>query len=110
MIRVICLVAAFLSPLSVVAQPLTTYVGSAACKTCHEAIYNRWSKTLMANVVRDPRVHPDALRPDLSKPNPLVKFTRDDIAFVYGSKWNLRYFTRQLYDYYPLLAQWDVTL
>ena len=31
------------------------YVGSAACKTCHAAIYERWKKTPMANVVRDPQ-------------------------------------------------------
>ncbi len=48
----------------------------------------------MANVVRDPKVHPDAILPDLSKPDPLVHFTKDDIAFVYGSKWKQRYFTQ----------------
>lgn len=36
----------------------------------------------MANVVRDPKEHPDAVLPDLSKADPLVKFTKDDIAFV----------------------------
>jgi predicted CXXCH cytochrome family protein len=85
------------------------YVGSAACKTCHPAIYQRWSQTRMANVVRDPKTHPDAILPDLSKPDPLLKFTRDDIAFVYGSKWKQRYFTKKGDDYYPLGAQWDVT-
>jgi len=63
----------------------------------------------MANVVRDPKVHPDAIIPDLSKPDPLVKFTKDDIAFVYGSKWKQRYFMKKGDDYYPLGAQWDVT-
>jgi len=63
----------------------------------------------MANVVRDPKMHPDAILPDLSKTDPLVKFTRDDIAFVYGSKWKQRYFTKKGDDYYPLGAQWDVT-
>ena len=91
---------------SAVAQD--TFVGSNACRSCHTAIYDRWKKTRMANVVRDPREHPDAIIPDLSKPDPLVKFTRDDIAFVYGSKWKQRYFTRFGDDYYPLPAQWDV--
>jgi predicted CXXCH cytochrome family protein len=63
----------------------------------------------MANVVRDPKTHPDAILPDLSKPDPLVKFTRDDIAFVYGSKWKQRYFTKKGDDYFPLGAQWDIT-
>lgn len=70
------------------------YVGSAACKTCHPQIYARWSRTRMANVVRDPREHPDAIIPDLSKADPaVVKFKLDDIALVYGSKWKQRYFT-----------------
>jgi predicted CXXCH cytochrome family protein len=86
-----------------------TYVGSAACRNCHAPIYNRWTRTRMANVVRDPKTHPDAIIPDLSKPDPLVTFKKDDIAFVYGSKWKQRYFTRVGDDYYPLGAQWDVT-
>ena len=35
--------------------PAAQYTGSAACKTCHPQVYARWSKTRMANVVRDPR-------------------------------------------------------
>jgi predicted CXXCH cytochrome family protein len=84
------------------------YVGSIACKGCHEDIYARWSKTRMADVVRDPREHPDAITPDLSKSDPLLTFTKDDIAFVYGSRWKQRYFKKVGDDYFPLPAQWDV--
>jgi predicted CXXCH cytochrome family protein len=84
------------------------YVGSVVCKGCHEEIYARWSKTRMANIVRDPREHPDAIIPDLSKPNPLVTFSKDDIALVYGSRWKQRYFKKVGDDYFPLPAQWDV--
>jgi hypothetical protein len=62
----------------------------------------------MANVVLDPKTHPNAIIPDLSKKDPLVTFTKDDIAFVYGSKWKQRYFTKVGDDYFPLGAQWDV--
>ncbi len=62
----------------------------------------------MANVVRDPREHPDAIIPDLAKPDPLVTFNKDQIAFVYGSRWKQRYFTKVGDDYFPLGAQWDV--
>src|ERR1039458_6226167 len=85
------------------------YVGSAACKTCHASIYDRWQRTPMANVVRDPREHPDAILPDLTKPDPLLTFKKDDIALVYGSIWKQRYFTKVGNDYYPLSAQWDIT-
>jgi len=85
------------------------YVGSGACKDCHKDIYARWKETRMANVVRDPREHPDAIIPDLSKPDPLLNFTKDDIAFVYGNKWKQRYFKQIGDDYFPIPAQWDVT-
>src|SRR5438552_925757 len=87
-------------------QTPPSYVGSTACQVCHPAIYERWSKTRMANVVRDPKVHPEAITPDLSKADPLVTFTKDDIAMVYGSKWKQRYFTKRGDDYFPLGAQW----
>ncbi|HJZ97404.1 MAG TPA: hypothetical protein VKE70_12930, partial [Candidatus Solibacter sp.] len=85
------------------------YAASAKCRDCHAEIYERWSRTRMANVVRDPRVHPDAIIPDLTKPDPLVTFTKDDVAFIYGSKWKQRYFKKVGDDYFPLSAQWDVT-
>jgi predicted CXXCH cytochrome family protein len=91
-----------------VSTPSSHYVGSAACQSCHAEIYARWQKTRMANVVRDPREHPDAIIPDFSKPDPLLTFTKDDVAFVYGSRWKQRYFTRRGDDYFPLPAQWDI--
>jgi hypothetical protein len=63
----------------------------------------------MANVVRDPGEHPDAIPPDLSKPDLLMVFTRDKIALVYGSIWKQRYFTKVGDDYYVFPTQWVVT-
>jgi predicted CXXCH cytochrome family protein len=83
------------------------YVGSQACEKCHESIYQRWKRTPMANIVLDPKEHPNAIIPDL-KTNTVAPFTLDQVAFVYGSKWKQRYFTKVGDDYYPLPAQWDV--
>jgi predicted CXXCH cytochrome family protein len=83
------------------------YVGSGACQKCHADIYERWKKTPMANVVRDPREHPDAIIPDL-KTNNVAKFTVDQVTLVYGSRWKQRYFTKVGDDYYPLPVQWDI--
>jgi predicted CXXCH cytochrome family protein len=84
------------------------YVGSASCEKCHAEIYAHWKKTPMANVVRDPRLHPDAVTPDLNT-NTVAKFSENQIAFVYGSVWKQRYFTKVGDDYFPLPAQWDIT-
>jgi mono/diheme cytochrome c family protein len=84
------------------------YAGSQSCQKCHAQIYEHWRKTPMANVVRDPREHPDAIIPDLAT-NSVAKFTKDDVALVYGSLWKQRYFTKVGDDYFPEPAQWDVT-
>ena len=84
------------------------YVGSTACQKCHGEIYEHWKKTPMANVVRDPREHPDAILPNLATNNVSPKFTKDQVAFVYGSIWKQRYFTKIGDDYFPEPAQWDV--
>lgn len=91
-------------------KPATAhYVGSAACEKCHDDIYQRWKKTLMANVVRDPREHPEAIIANFATTNPLVTFSTNDIALVYGAKWKQRYFKKVGDDYFPFPAQWDVT-
>jgi predicted CXXCH cytochrome family protein len=86
------------------------YVGSQSCRKCHEQIYEHWQKTPMANVVRDPKSHPDAIIPDLAT-NTIAnaKFTREDIALVYGSIWKQRYFKKVGDDYFPEPAQWDIS-
>jgi predicted CXXCH cytochrome family protein len=103
------ILAAVISVVAPIAASAQNFVGSAECRVCHTAIYDRWKNTRMANVVRDPKVHPEAIIPDLTKPDPLLTFTKDQIAWVYGSKWKQRYFTRIGDDTYPLGAQWDVT-
>src|SRR5665213_3273461 len=85
-----------------------TYVGSQACEKCHAATYASWKKTRMANVVRDPKEHPEAVLGDFSQPNALVTFSLKDVAFVYGSRWKQRYFTKIGDEYYVEPAQWDV--
>jgi hypothetical protein len=92
-----------------VANPgLVSYVGSERCGDCHPAVYARWSKTRMANVVTDPKVHPEVIIPDFSKADPPLTFTKDDVAFVYGTKWKQRYSKQVGDDYFPLPAQWDI--
>ena len=83
------------------------YVGSQACQKCHVQIYDHWKKTPMANVVRDPREHPDAIIPDLAT-NKVAPFTKAQVALTYGSIWKQRYFTKVGDDYFPLAAQWDI--
>jgi predicted CXXCH cytochrome family protein len=91
------------------APATATYVGSAACGRCHAPTFERWKRTRMANVVRDPREHPEAIVADFATPDPLLTFSKDQVAFVYGSKFKQRYLTRVGDDFAPLSATWDVT-
>lgn len=84
------------------------FVGSESCKGCHEAQYNGWKKTRMANVVQDPKEHPEAVLGDFANEDSIRTFGIDQVAFVYGSRWKQRYFTKRGDDYFPLPAQWDV--
>ncbi len=61
----------------------------------------------MANVVRDPRSDPGVILPDLAT-NTVSPFKAADVAFVYGSRWKQRYFTKIGDDYFPEPAQWDI--
>jgi predicted CXXCH cytochrome family protein len=84
------------------------FVGSENCKKCHEALYENWKQTRMANVVRDPKEHPEAVLGDFSHPTADVTFDLSQVAFVYGSRWKQRYFTKRGDDYFVLPAQWDI--
>ncbi|MGD0442857.1 MAG: cytochrome c3 family protein [Edaphobacter sp.] len=84
------------------------YVGSQTCERCHATLYAGWKQTRMANVVRDPAVHPDAVLGDFTHADPLRPFDLKQVAFVYGSRWKQRYFTKIGDDYFVLPAQWDV--
>jgi len=53
--------------LAVTSLQAATYVGSRACQSCHAATYATWEKTPMANIVRDPKLHPDQVKGDFSK-------------------------------------------
>jgi predicted CXXCH cytochrome family protein len=82
--------------------------GLGDCETCHQTTYERWKKTLMANVLVDAKERPDWVLGDFSRPNPLVTFRKEDIAFTYGSKWKQRYYTKVGDDYFVFPVQWDV--
>jgi predicted CXXCH cytochrome family protein len=96
------------STVSGVSSPKAHYVGSEACKSCHLTQYNGWKKSRMANILLDPKEHPEAVVGDFTHSDPVRTFTLDDVAFTYGGRFKQRYFTKRGEDYFPLSAQWDV--
>ena len=84
------------------------YVGSKACQSCHQDIYARWSKTAMANVLRDPKTNPGAFAADPATAPPELHFNKDDVAFVYGSKWKQRYWKKSGDTYVVMPVQFNI--
>jgi predicted CXXCH cytochrome family protein len=84
------------------------FVSSENCRGCHAQEYNGWKQTRMANILRDPKAHPEAVLGDFAHLDAVRTFGLDEVAFVYGSRYKQRYFTKRGDDYYPLPAQWDV--
>lgn len=84
------------------------YVGSKACQSCHQDIYARWSKTRMANVLRDPKIHPDAFAADPATAPEGLRFDKNDVAFVYGSKWKQRFWKRSGDTYVVMPVQYNI--
>ncbi len=84
------------------------FMGSESCRGCHLKEFDGWKQTRMANVLRNPHEHPEAILGDFAHPDPVRSFSLDDVAFVYGSRYKQRYFAKRGDDYFPLPAQWDV--
>jgi mono/diheme cytochrome c family protein len=86
--------------------PSAHYAGSALAKNATRDIYARWSKSRMAMWCA---IRANILTPSSRPRNrSVVSFSKDDIAFVYGSRW-AALFTKIGDDYFPEPAQWDVT-
>ena len=83
------------------------YVGSKTCASCHQEIYDRWQKTAMANVVRDPKTHPDAFAADPATAPEELRFSKEEVAFTYGNRWKQRYFKKSGDTYVPLPVQFN---
>lgn len=55
----------------------------------------------MANVMGDPRLHPEAVLGDFEHADPTRSFEVSQVAFVYRSRWKQRYFAKRGDDYFP---------
>lgn len=80
------------------------YVGSAACKDCHDKIYSSWQGTVHAKVIQDVAKSPLAIQGDWSLPFEHRKFDKKDVRLTHGVQWKQRYINDK-WQVYP--AQWD---
>lgn len=83
------------------------YLTSETCKSCHPSPYAHWEKSL----------HPRQFRPigpntpilgDFSSDDPALTFTKADIEYVIGNRYEQVYARMIDGEYYPLPAKWYV--
>jgi len=84
------------------------YIGSEACQECHQSNYNSWKQTLHSKMFRPVKSPADILG-DFATPNPLVTFSKEEVKFVVGNKWEQVYARKLDGEYYPLPAKWMIT-
>ena len=80
------------------------YVGSVACKDCHDRVYGTWQQTLHARAVEDVSKNPHAIQGDWTLPFEHRKFEKKDVKITHGVQWKQRYINDK-WQVYP--AQWD---
>jgi len=80
------------------------YVGSGACRECHDRIYASWQGTVHAMVIQDVSKNPQAIQGDWTQPFEHRKFEKKDVRFIHGVQWKQRYIGEK-WQVYP--AQWD---
>lgn len=86
------------------------YVTSGECQSCHQLYYEAWRDNTLHPKMFRPVTSPDDILADFSKADPeVVTFTKDDIEFVIGNKWEQVYARMIDGEYYPLTAKWYIT-
>ncbi len=69
-------------------QGFPDYVGSEACKVCHEVIWEQWRRTLHATNYRDAKQDPAAVRGVFTGDEP---FPKEQVLRTVGEHWTQRY-------------------
>lgn len=80
------------------------FVGSAACKECHDRIYASWQGTVHAKAVQDVSKNPQPIQGDWTIQFEHRKFEKKDVKIVHGIQWKQRYINEK-WQVYP--AQWN---
>ncbi|MEN8190309.1 MAG: multiheme c-type cytochrome [Thermodesulfobacteriota bacterium] len=85
------------------------YVTSNKCQACHTSHYNSWRENSLHPYMFLPVSSPDAkILGDFESNDPAVTFTKEEIEFVLGSRWEQVYAHIIDGEYYILPAKWYV--
>ena len=83
------------------------YVTSQSCRQCHQNEYNTWNSTLHPKMFRPVKNDSDILG-DFTSKNPVLTFSKDEVEYVVGNRWEQIYVRKIDGEYYPFPARWYV--
>jgi hypothetical protein len=95
-----------LVPASAFSQGAEGFVGSWECQECHEEVYQQWSRTPHARMLRNALKDPDAI--EATDFGPGIPFEKNDIYFTIGSHWIQKYMTLLGGQFYVLPKYWNI--
>lgn len=86
-------------------QPV--YVTSSTCQQCHQEYYDSWSNTLHPKTFQPVKNDSDILG-DFTSTDPIRTFSKDEVEYVMGNRWEQIYVRKIDGKYYPFPARWYV--
>ena len=90
-------------------EKIPEYTGSQSCKDCHQTHFESWKNNTLHPIIFRPVTDPSQIVGDFKQNSDLVKFTKDEITHVVGSKWEQVYMRVIDGEFYPFTAKWMVT-
>ena len=87
-----------------------TYVTSERCAGCHPVNYHSWKHNTLHPKMFRPVRSPDDILGDFTSDDPALTFTKEEVEYVVGNKWEQVYVRMIDGEYYPLPAKWYVQL
>jgi hypothetical protein len=83
------------------------YVGSAACKECHQGIWEQWRRTLHATNYRDAKQDPAAILGVFTE-NDTQPFPKADVLRTVGDHWTQRYLVQGKKELMVVPDTWSI--
>jgi predicted CXXCH cytochrome family protein len=85
------------------------YVTSQNCQQCHQENYDSWKHNTLHPLMFRPVKSPSDILGDFDNADPkVVTFSKEEVEYVVGNKWEQVYVRMIDGEYYPLPAKWYV--
>ncbi|MBL7203078.1 MAG: hypothetical protein ISS63_01930 [Desulfobacteraceae bacterium] len=85
-----------------------TFVGSEACKKCHERTSLEWKTSLHSRMMQNAKAYPEANIGDFEIASDVRKFDKKEVDYTLGSQWKQQYLEKKGRDLMVFPAQYNV--